>query len=144
MRSVLLRSVITNNLAVVDVLSPNCSFFSFATKKMVLFPFTLYPTPCSSRPNLLTKYFTYLFICSPRLIRCIYSSYSPISSSMIDISSILRYWWSVMFSGSWWKWAVMISGPTPLYTLFSNFMSCEIFMHCFWGGPYQVCFHTWW
>ena len=49
-RFFLLGSVIANNLAIGDVRSPICWYFSRARKNTVLVPFNMYPTPCARHP----------------------------------------------------------------------------------------------
>ena len=111
---------------------------------MVSITFTLSPTPCFRCPNLLEKYFTHVFLCLSCFIRCLHSSDSPSSSSVIYYAIILRYWWSVMssgVSGCGLKWAVV-----PHHCA----LSLAIF-YVLWGicvpigvMPYRVGFQPWW
>ena len=58
-------------------------FFVFQ-ENMFLVPFTLSPIPCARRPNFLAKYFNHVFLCLLHLMRCLYSSESPVSLSIME------------------------------------------------------------
>ena len=125
--------VVTNNLNIGDNILPVCWYFSCARKNMVSSPFTFSPNLFDRRPNSLAKYFTHVVLFLARLNGCLYLSDSPVASSMIYFSSILRYWCSEMSSGVFWEWDSMIPGPISLYTFLAIFMSCGVFMYLLGG-----------
>ena len=63
-------------------------------------------------PNLWKKCFTYLFLCLFYFIECIYYSYFPVLSSIMELARILIYWWYVIFLGVSLSWAATITDPT--------------------------------
>ena len=107
--------------------------FFMCQKNMVSSPFTFSPNLFDRRPNSLAKYFTHVVLFLARLNGCLYLSDSPVASSMIYFSSILRYWCSEMSSGVFWEWDSMIPGPISLYTFLAIFMSRGGFMYLLGG-----------